>query len=282
MAKQIQLYRLFFAAPSEISEERSIVADLVTEWNVQHGQPKNVHIEVASWRTHSFPAYGDRPQAIINKQVFDSSDIVVGVFWTHFGTPTGEAESGTEEEIRRGISQGKKVLVYFSDRAISPSQMNVNEYQKIQTFKTEYANRGVYSTYGSIDQFKDDVRKHLALMMNELTGSNQSSSSNAKEGDKEIAISLPSKYWTLVLAAIDPMIGMLRQRAEELHKIKAKPEDLSEAEQTVLVGPLIARGIIVDELAKHGVINAKGKEELGMESILRKVNASEAKTGKKQ
>lgn len=268
MPKQIQQYRLFVATPSEISEERQFISELVTEWNVQHGQTRNVHIEVASWHTHSFPAYGDRPQAIINQQVFDSSDIVVGIFWTHFGTPTGEAGSGTEEELRRGIAQGKKMLVYFSDRPISPSQMKVAEYQKIQTFKDDFANRGIYSTYDSSEKFREHFRQHLALLMNEVMG--PTPSNEAQDSGKVIPISLSSTYWTLVLAALDPMIGIIRQRFEELQRMKTKPEDLKDPERTALVGPIIARGIIVDELARHGVITSEGGDHIGYEALVKK------------
>jgi hypothetical protein len=268
MPKQIQQYRLFVATPSEISEERQFISELVTEWNVQHGQTRNVHIEVASWLTHSFPAYGDRPQAIINQQVFDSSDIVVGIFWTHFGTPTGEAGSGTEEELRRGIAQGKKMLVYFSDRPISPSQMKVTEYQKIQTFKDDFANRGIYSTYDSSEKFREHFRQHLASLMNEVMG--PTPSNEAKDSGKVIPISLSSTYWTLVLAALDPMIGIIRQRFEELQRMKTKPEDLKDPERTALVGPIIARGIIVDELARHGVITSEGRDHIGYEALVKK------------
>jgi len=38
---------------------------------------------------------GDRPQAIINKQLVDDADILVAVFWTKLGTATGAAMSGS-------------------------------------------------------------------------------------------------------------------------------------------------------------------------------------------
>jgi hypothetical protein len=56
---------------------------------------------ITNWRTHSHPAAGARPQALLNKQVVDRCDILVGVFRLRFGTPTGVADSGTEEAIRR-------------------------------------------------------------------------------------------------------------------------------------------------------------------------------------
>src|SRR5438105_3764750 len=109
MPKPITLYRVFLATPSDVSEELVVAEALLRDWNVQHGQALGVRLELVNWRTHTRPATGKRPQALVNKQAFDSCDLVIAIFWSRFGTPTGRAGSGTEEEIRRGIKQGKEV-----------------------------------------------------------------------------------------------------------------------------------------------------------------------------
>src|SRR5205085_2574350 len=114
MADTVTLFRVFFSAPSDVVEEEPIVREVLDEWNRQHGDRAKARVELISWRTHAHPATGQRPQALINKQAFDRVDVVVGIFWTRFGTPTGAAGSGTEEEIKRGLRTRKRVLVYFS------------------------------------------------------------------------------------------------------------------------------------------------------------------------
>ena len=47
------------------------------------------------------------------------ADVVVGIFWKRFGTPTGDAQSGTEHELRNAWEAWRKngrpdVMVYFS------------------------------------------------------------------------------------------------------------------------------------------------------------------------
>jgi hypothetical protein len=42
---------------------------------------------------------GAPPQTIINQQVLDKFDLLVGVFWTRVGTSTENHLSGTIEEI---------------------------------------------------------------------------------------------------------------------------------------------------------------------------------------
>ena len=268
------------ASPSDIETERQIITETVTEWNIQHGQQKNVNIEVVSWHTHSYPAYGDTPQALINKQVFDSSDLIVGVFWTQFGTPTEVAESGTEEEIERGIEQKKKVMVYFSDKPIPPSKLKASEFQKIQDFKDEYKDRGIYFSYNDDENFRKLLRSHLAAVMDELL-TNISSNESSDPSDPIVPISLSSRYWTVILAALDPLVAASFKHFDKLREQKAKPEDFSQPEITAMTGPLIVRGIIVDELAKFGVINATGKENLGIESITNKMEKAQSNLHKK-
>jgi hypothetical protein len=97
-----KIFTLFIASPSDVKKEKATIRKLVNEWNNLQGRFKSVRIEVTDWND-AFPIYGERPQAIINQQIFDKSDFVVALFWTKFGSPTGVADSGTEEEILRAI-----------------------------------------------------------------------------------------------------------------------------------------------------------------------------------
>ena len=49
-----------------------------------------------------YPVRGGEPEVLINDQI-GKYDIFLGVMWRRFGTPTGVAESGTEEEFRRAL-----------------------------------------------------------------------------------------------------------------------------------------------------------------------------------
>jgi hypothetical protein len=91
---------------------------------MHHGAAQGMMAEPTGWRTHAHPEVGTRPQELINRQALDAADVVVGIFWSRFGTPTGKAESGTEEDIRRSIAAGKKVMLCFSDRPIPPSKIS--------------------------------------------------------------------------------------------------------------------------------------------------------------
>ena len=164
MPQQITLYRIFVSAPSDVVAEQTIVEELLTDWNRQHGIREQTRVELIDWRTGTYPATGDRPQAIINKQALDPSDIVVAIFRGRFGTPTGKAESGTVEEIERGIKQGKQVMVYFGPGEKSRG----NQGAQIEKFKKRFGQKALYHVFTDPTSFQKAFRQHLANVMNEI------------------------------------------------------------------------------------------------------------------
>lgn len=166
MPELITLYRVFLAAPSDVTDELIVVEGLLRDWNFQHGQGPGVRVELVNWRTHTRPSTGRRPQALVNKQAFDACDLVIAIFWSRFGTPTGRAASGTAEEIRRGIRQGKPVLVYFSDRP-APGQKPV-EHSRIEKFKQRFGQKALFGSYNTLTAFEEALRNHLASTLHEL------------------------------------------------------------------------------------------------------------------
>jgi hypothetical protein len=73
-------------------------------------------LHAVRWETHSYPATGERPQGIINRQIVDSGHLLIGIFGNRVGTPTGEAQSGTIEEIEQFRKTGRYVALYFGCR----------------------------------------------------------------------------------------------------------------------------------------------------------------------
>jgi Domain of unknown function (DUF4062) len=168
MSELVQLFRVFVAAPSDVDEEHEIIRGQIEQWNRDHGPLSRARVEFTNWRTHSHPAAGSRPQALINKQVVDKSDIVVGIFNERFGTPTGVAASGTEEEIRRSIKRGKMVMVYFANLPRPRRRKERDEFARVEKFKRKLGQNAVYHTYTDLPAFEMAFCQHLAAAMNEL------------------------------------------------------------------------------------------------------------------
>lgn len=162
MPQSITLYRIFVSAPSDVTEEKIIIDGILTDWNLQHGLREEARVELIDWRTHTWPAAGERPQALINKQAFDTSDIVVAVFRGRIGTPTGKAESGTVEEIERGMKQGKQVMVYFGPGKTGRKGQSA----QIETYKRRFGQQALYYVFSDVGSFEKAFRLHLAHAMN--------------------------------------------------------------------------------------------------------------------
>lgn len=99
MPYQSTAYKVFIASPGDVKEERSIVREVLAEWNDINSEKRALVLLPIGWDTHSTPEMGSPAQEIINKRVLKTADILIGVFWTKVGTPTDRYPSGTIEEI---------------------------------------------------------------------------------------------------------------------------------------------------------------------------------------
>jgi len=168
MAKPVTHISVFLASPGDVEKERSIAFDLIHEWNDLHTEEKSAALQIKTWKTSAYPELNKRPQAAVNSQVLDECDIVVGIFWTRFGSPTGTADSGTEEEIRRSLADNRPVLLYFSDVPASPSQIDHAQYAKVLKFRDEFRNTGLVWNYASLEEFRACFRRHLDRHIQQL------------------------------------------------------------------------------------------------------------------
>ena len=162
MPKNIIQYDLLISCPGDITSEISIIEDAVSQFNAQFSDALGISIRTKHWRKNSFAQSGGKPQALLNEQFVNDCDAAVAIFWTRFGTPTNEYGSGTEEEVEIMLSSGKQVFMYFSDKPLSPSQMNEESYKKVQAFREKYKDRGIYFTYSSDEEFKKLFFAHLS------------------------------------------------------------------------------------------------------------------------
>jgi hypothetical protein len=86
----------------------------------------------------------------------------VAVFWTRLGSPTGEAPSGTVEEINKHLASGKPAMLYFSNAPVHPESVDEGQYRALRAFRKECEQRGLVETYSSIEEFQDKFSRQLA------------------------------------------------------------------------------------------------------------------------
>jgi len=138
---------------------------VIAAWNAAFSLSASIILEPVLWETHSRPAFGDRPQALLNKQILDRCDILVGTFWTRIGTPTGEAPSGTVEEIERFRNSGKPVLLYFSKRPVELDSVDREQYDQLVAYRKLLETQGIVFTYDNLAELRAQFQTHLSGQM---------------------------------------------------------------------------------------------------------------------
>ena len=168
MPQQGLIFRALIASPGDCTQERKIIADVIHGWNAVHSFNQEVIIEPVAWETHSRPELGGHPQSLLNKQMVDNCDLLIGAFWTRMGTPTPNAESGTAEEIEELRNKGKPVLLYFSNAPVAPDSVDPEQYEALKTYRNSLKDSGLYASYNSTAEFREQLHSHLAMEMNQL------------------------------------------------------------------------------------------------------------------
>ena len=186
MTFNAHVLKVLIASPSDLAEERSATIVAINEWNAEHSAVEHVVLLPVAWETHAHPAYGDRPQAILNQQIVDNCDILIGIFWARFGSETGKAPSGTAEEIERASEAGKPVMIYFSDRPVAPSAINLEQLEKLASFKQEIMKRAVIGSFASLDGLRTALARDLTAQVRELRRSRRSGRLSAMERAKQL------------------------------------------------------------------------------------------------
>jgi len=223
--------RVFLASPSDVKGERDALDRVVAELNLASTElisDMSVTVELVRWETHAYPQMG-RPQGVINDQI-GLYDIFVGIMWKRFGTPTGVADSGTEEEFRVAYQRwvadkSPEIMVYFREPPPLKSLEELDQYRKVVQFRDELSNKGLIGSYTDEREFADVVRPHLIRVIAKILRSRRPAASTAhataervgdlalRTGLKEQAFALATQYEKL---RDDMPAGTARTRKMEL------------------------------------------------------------------
>jgi hypothetical protein len=166
MSYLANVYYVMLASPSDVVEELKIAREIILDWNVVHSYSKNIVLLPVNWEYSVYSSFGNRPQEILNKQILKNADLLVGIFWTRIGTPTGKAISGTVEEIGEHIKIEKPTMLYFSNRDINPERFDPVQYKAVQDMKNEYQKIGLTHSFNSSEDFKSQFQRQLSLIIN--------------------------------------------------------------------------------------------------------------------
>jgi hypothetical protein len=163
MVFDAKVINVMAAGPSDVGAELQNIKEIIHNWNVMHAQASHIVLLPLGWKSHASPQMGDRPQAIINRNVLAICDLLVAVFWTRIGSPTGKAIGGTVEEINEHLAAGRQAMLYFSDAPVHPNSVDDEQFRAVRELRKECEPKGIVGSYSSISEFRDNFTRDLTL-----------------------------------------------------------------------------------------------------------------------
>lgn len=179
------IVRIVAVSPGDVKEERNILARVIDELNNTTADSLGLSIELSRWETDAHPGFHvDGPQGLIDPILsIEDSDLVVGIFWKRFGTPTTDSKSGTEHELKNAWSSWERtkhpqVMVYFNEEPYNPkSKAEVDQWGQVLDFKEHFPKEGLWWSYTGKIEFEKLIRGHITMWLLREFG-------NAKESDE--------------------------------------------------------------------------------------------------
>ena len=165
MAYQATVIPVMIASPGDVAEERNLIRTVIHDWNDVNAETSKVMLAAVGWETHSSPELGTRPQELISSRVLKDCDLLIGVFWTRLGTPTGKSQSGTVEEIEEHVNAGKPAMIYFSSKPVAPESIDPEQYAQVNAIKEKWMPQGLIESYDNIEEFQKKLAKQLQLCL---------------------------------------------------------------------------------------------------------------------
>lgn len=161
-------YRCILISPSDVQAEREAVSEVVQNWNAQVGRALGARIELERWESHATPDLAAPPQEVLNRQLLPECDFAIALFWSRLGTPTQHYRSGSDEEIRKLLEAGVRVLVHFSRSPIPQENLQTDQYSRLQVLRSELELKGLVGYYDSVANLREQVLLHMTSVVTTL------------------------------------------------------------------------------------------------------------------
>ena len=167
--------RVFIGSPGDVADERACARRVVNDLDQELGHLLGVRLTPVMWETHSSPDMG-RPQGIVNRQI-GTFDIFIGLMWKRFGSPTGKAHSGTEEEYNNAYKKWcadgfPRIMFYFCTRSYRIKTHEEGEQLlRVIEFRDRIANKGLFSEYETLTDFERKLRHDLNAAIQDIAAS---------------------------------------------------------------------------------------------------------------
>ncbi len=184
--KQVHVLRVVVASPKDVQQERNALVEVAEELNRGIAGDRALRIDISRWETDVYPGFHiEGPQGLIDLSLsIEDCDLLIGIFWKRFGTPTLDAKSGTEHEFRKAYEAWKRnnrpqLMIYFKEKPCWPkTREELSQLGLVLDFKLDFPPEGLWWTYIEKSQFVKSVRNHLTQFIRTISVSDGTSNNS--------------------------------------------------------------------------------------------------------
>ncbi|TDU05842.1 hypothetical protein EDD99_4376 [Streptomyces sp. 846.5] len=182
MPFEARVLSVLIASPGDTVLERDAVEAAIRSWNSDRSRRDKVVFLPLRWEFDSRTELGGGDaQAVVNRQLVEQADIIVGMFHSRLGQSTSRGASGTAEEILQGVERGVPTHVYFADMP-HPSDLDIEQLTALRDFKNSLNSQGLLGRYVSPDDLAAKVRADLDRDTAALAPPNDEDSGVSEQG----------------------------------------------------------------------------------------------------
>jgi hypothetical protein len=174
---QPRILRVVVASSADVQPERDVLPSVIEEINRGVAADRELQLLLTRWETDSYPGFhAEGPQGLIDPILkIADCDLLIGIFWKRFGTPTVDGTTGTEHEFNLAHESWKEkgspqIFVYFNEKASAPrSKAEADQWGRVLEFQERFPKEGLWWPYRGKAQFEKLVRNHLTNYIRTLS-----------------------------------------------------------------------------------------------------------------
>jgi len=161
------------ASPGDVKPERDLIAATLDDLNRGIAGELGYHIDCRRWETDVYPQFHPHgTQGAIDKALrIQDCDILVGIFWSRFGTPVADARSGTEHEFRLAyeawqMRERPVIMLYFKTEPFTAKTVeDAEQLKRVLEFKSTLPQEAVYGDVDDIEAFGKRLLNDLTQLL---------------------------------------------------------------------------------------------------------------------
>jgi hypothetical protein len=108
------------ASPLGVKEEREALNEVIDRVNSNTSEIQSLVLIAVRWETDFYFGFDvDGPEGLIDPIIdIENCDILIGIFWKRFGSPTQDGKTATEHEFNKAYEACKQykrpqIMLYF-------------------------------------------------------------------------------------------------------------------------------------------------------------------------